>query len=430
VAHWTEHAIFWHVYPLGFVGAPASADGAEPAPRLKALEPWLDHVLEFGANGLLLGPVFASETHGYDTVDHYRVDPRLGTADDLAALIGQAHQRGIRVVLDGVFNHVGRGFAKLADVERHGDASPWHSWFARDEDGGLATFEGHHKLVELNHDEPAVADYVAEVMIHWLGQGIDGWRLDAAYAVPTDFWRRVSDRVHQAHPEAWLLGETIHGDYRAMITDGGLDSVTQYELWKAIWSSLNDGNFYELAHALTRHQELLDTFIPQTFLGNHDVTRIASRLTDPRHLAHAVAVLCTVAGVPSVYAGDEHGFTGIKEDREGGDDEIRPKFPASPADLSPLGVGVYRLHQELISLRRRHPWLVRAHTTVLELDNERLLYRSAGDDHALLVALNLADGDAWFKLPAGARSVEAGSAEIQGDQARVPGHGWAVFASE
>jgi len=428
VASWTEHAIFWHVYPLGFAGAPASAEGAEPAHGLTALEPWLDHVLELGANGLLLGPVFASETHGYDTVDHYRVDPRLGTSDDLAALVGQAHERGIRVVLDGVFNHVGRGFEKLADVEQHGDSSPWSGWFAHGEDGALATFEGHQRLVELNHDEPAVADYVAEVMIHWLGQGINGWRLDAAYAVPTDFWRSVSDRVHQAHPEAWLLGETIHGDYRAMITDGGLDSVTQYELWKAIWSSLNDGNLYELAHALNRHQELLDTFVPQTFLGNHDVTRIASRLTEPRHLAHAVVVLCTVAGVPSVYAGDEHGFTGIKEEREGGDDEIRPKFPASPDDLSPLGVGVYRLHQELISLRRRNPWLVRAHTTVLELDNTRLLYRSAQDDHALLVALNLADDDAWFALPGGTGSVEAGGAEIQDGRARVPGHGWAVFS--
>lgn len=420
MAHWTEHAIFWHVYPLGFVGAPASSGGAEALPRLKALEPWLDHVLELGANGLLLGPVFASETHGYDTVDHYRVDPRLGTADDLARLLAQAHGRGIRVVLDGVFNHVGRGFERLADVENR---------YARDENGEFATFEGHHRLVTLNHAEPAVADYVAEVMIHWLDQGVDGWRLDAAYAVPTEFWRRVSDRVHRAHPEAWLLGETIHGDYQAMITDGGLDSVTQYELWKAIWSSLNDRNFYELAHALTRHQELLDTFVPQTFLGNHDVTRIASRLTDSRHLAHAVVVLCTVAGVPSVYAGDEHGFTGVKEEREGGDDEVRPKFPDSPADLSPLGLGVYRLHQELVSLRRRHPWLVRAHTTVLELENERLLYRSTVDDHTLVVALNLADEDAWFTIPAGAPALEAGHAELQGDRARVPAHGWAVLSA-
>ncbi|HEV7978361.1 alpha-amylase family protein [Amycolatopsis sp.] len=428
MAYWTEHAIFWHVYPLGFVGAPASANGAEPIPRLKALEPWLDHLLELGANGLLLGPVLASETHGYDTVDHYRIDPRLGTSDDLTALVAQAHQRGIRVVLDGVFNHVGRGFAKLTDVEQRGDASPWHGWFARGEDGTLATFEGHHRLVELNHDEPAVADYVADVLNHWLDQGVDGWRLDAAYAVPADFWRQVSDRVHQSHPEAWLLGETIHGDYPAMITAGGLDAVTQYELWKAIWSSLNDRNFHELAHALARHQELLDTFVPQTFLGNHDVTRIASRLTDSRHLAHAVVVLCTVAGVPSIYAGDEHGFTGVKEDREGGDDEIRPKFPATPADLSPLGIGVYRLHQELISLRRRHPWLVRAHTTVLELDNERLLYRSTKDGHVLFVALNLAERDAWFTVPAGTSTVEAGHAELQGDRAPVAEHGWVVLS--
>ena len=428
VEHWSDHAIFWHVYPLGFVGAPPVADGQAPVPRLRALWPWLDHLVSLGANGLLLGPVFEAETHGYDTVDHYRVDPRLGTVDDLVELIDQAHRRGVRVVLDGVFNHVGRGFPRLADVLARGDASPWRSWFRRDADGSLATFERHDRLVSLNHDEPQVTDYVSDVMAHWLNLGIDGWRLDAAYAVPTPFWRRVSDRVRREHPRAWLVGEMIHGDYATVVAEGGLDSVTQYELWKAIWSSLNDRNLYELAHALGRHDKLVETFAPQTFLGNHDVTRIASRLTDPRHLPHAVAVLMTVAGVPSVYAGDEHAFTGVKEERAGGDDAVRPRFPDSPADLSPLGIGTYHLHQELIALRRRHPWLVRARTDVVELDNTRLLYRSTDGQSALLVALNLADQEAGYALPAGDWAVEAGQGGLDGSRLTLPPHGWTVLA--
>jgi glycosidase len=417
VTHWSEHAIFWHVYPLGFVGAPPEAGDPEPVPRLRRLTGWLDHLIELGANGLLLGPVFASGTHGYDTVDHFRVDPRLGTEDDLLALVEEAHGRGIRVVLDGVFNHVGRGFPRLSDVDSQ-------HWFARDAGGEPATFEGHHRLVELDHTQPEVADYVTGVMDHWLRRGVDGWRLDAAYAVPPAFWREVSGRVHSAHPDAWLLGEVIHGDYTQFVTEGGLDSVTQYELWKAIWSSLVDGNFHELAHALKRHGDLLVTFVPQTFLGNHDVTRIASRVTEPRHLPHAVAVLCTVAGVPSIYAGDEQGFTGVKEEREGGDDAVRPAFPDGPAELSTLGAGVHAVYTELVALRRRHPWLVRARTEPVHLDNRQLVYRSG---EGILVALNLDDAPLDVPLPPGGWAVEAGAADVRDGRLRTGGHGWAVL---
>jgi cyclomaltodextrinase / maltogenic alpha-amylase / neopullulanase len=231
--------------------------------------------------------------------------------------------------------------------------------------------------------------------------------------------------VRAAHPDAYLVGEVIHGDYAGFVAESGIDAVTQYELWKAIWSSLNDRNLFELSAALERHDALLDAFVPLTFVGNHDVTRIASRLTDDRHLPHALVVLFTVAGTPAVYAGDEQAFRGVKEDRAGGDDAVRPAFPDGPADLAPDGWPTYRLHQELIGLRRRHPWLHRARTRMVELANEHACYEVRDGDRALLVALNLADAPA--ELPASG-TVLAGQADVRGDRAVLPAHGWAVLA--
>jgi cyclomaltodextrinase / maltogenic alpha-amylase / neopullulanase len=439
---WPEHAIWWQLHPLTFTGAEAAPEPAapEPAHRLGRVEAWLDYLVELGCNGLLLGPVFASQTHGYDTVDHFRVDPRLGTEADFDHLAGECRARGVRLLLDGVFNHVGRGFGPFQDVLAHGPSSAYAPWFRLDFDAagpdgfGYADFEGHQELVALNHAEPAVQDHVTRVMTHWLDRGAAGWRLDAAYAVPLPFWRAVTDRVRAQHPAAWLLGEVIHGDYVAAVRDGGLDSVTQYELWKAIWSSLNDRNFFELAHALTRHNAYAAAFLPQTFVGNHDVTRLASRLEVPEHLPHALAVLFTVAGAPSVYAGDEQAFHGVKYDRAGGDDEIRPAFPPSPAALPPDGWPTYRLHQDLIGLRRRHPWLARATTEVLTLRNEFLAYRvlhpTGGPDLAVL--LNLSTAPATADLHARPAHYLLGSPPDQpardaATTGTIPGPGWAIL---
>ncbi|WP_375389926.1 alpha-amylase family glycosyl hydrolase [uncultured Amnibacterium sp.] len=403
-----EHEIIWHAYPLGFVGAERENPiGAAVQHRLPRLERWLDHLVELGANALQLGPVFDSETHGYDTRDHLRIDPRLGDEDDLRALIAAAHERGIKVVLDGVFNHVGRSFPRFVAAEA-GDPEA-AAWFRRDGDG-WADFEGHASLVVLNHDSPAVRAYVIEVMRHWLDLGVDGWRLDAAYAVPTDFWRAVSDAVHASHPHAWLLAEVIHGDYAAFVAESGLDSVTQYELWKAVWSSLNDANPFELAWTLGRHRDLVASFLPTVFVGNHDTTRIASALTDERHLPHAVTALLTAGGIPAIYAGDEEGFTGVKEDRAGGDDAVRPPFPEDPSGLSPLGEPVLRLHQRLISLRRRKPWLVDGVYEQVRLDDAALVYRMTARDgrDAIMVALNMSDRPIEVPLGDGERILEGG----------------------
>jgi cyclomaltodextrinase len=265
---------------------------------------------------------------------------------------------------------------------------------------------------------------VGSVLRHWLDRGAAGWRLDAAYATPPPFWAKVLPTVRAAHPDAYILGEVIHGDYAGTVAETGIDALTQYELWKAIWSALNDRNLFELAWALQRHNGYLDSFAPLTFVGNHDVTRIASRLDDERHLPHALVILLTVGGTPSIYYGDEQAFRGVKEDRAGGDDAVRPAFPADgPDGLAPHGWPIYRLHQDLVGLRRRHPWLHDARTTQIELANERFVYACGSGADRITVALNL--GDQAFSC-AIAGEVLAGAADRHGESLTIPPHGWVI----
>lgn len=240
-------------------------------------------------------------------------------------------------------------------------------------------------------------------------------------------------RVRKDHPEAWLVAEVIHGDYSAFVGGSGADSVTQYELWKAIWSSLNDGNFHELDWALQRHNGFLDRFAPQTFVGNHDVTRIASKVEQPEHLPHALVLLFTTGGVPTVYAGDEFGYLGVKEDRAGGDDAVRPEFGMVPTELGDSARDVLNLHRYLIGLRRRHPWLHGARTTALHLDNRGYVYQTRCGEDELIVALNIDDDPMAVpvaELTGRQAEVLAGSGAPPPEvlaQALVPPHSWLVL---
>ena len=388
---WVDHLIGWHVYPLGFVGAPARLESQEVSHRLAHLGAWLDHAVALGCSGLALGPVFSSASHGYDTLDYFTIDPRLGDDDDFDHLLQAAHARGLSVLLDGVFNHVSRRNRIVQDAQSAGpdsDAGRMVRWC----EGHLDVFEGHSDLVALNHDNPAVREHVTRIMNYWCGRGVDGWRLDAAYSVNPEFWAAVLPPVREKRPDVWIFGEVIHGDYAGIVRASGMDSVTQYELWKGIWSSIESRNFFELDHALGRHNEFSDAFTPMTFVGNHDVTRIASRVGQDGAVL-ATAILATIGGIPLIYYGDELAYRGVKEERFGGDDDIRPVFPASPADLSNLGADTLRAHQSLLGLRRRHPWLVDARTESLDLTNERYVYRTGVPGvEPLIVELDVRDG--------------------------------------
>lgn len=373
---WARTVSFWHVYPLGFCGAPIwdrdasesnAHDEASNNARIDRLRESLDYLISLGLNGLLLGPVFESVTHGYDTVDYFQCDRRLGTNADLERLIAACNDRGIKVVFDGVFSHAAASFVRpeLLDAE--------------------AVFEGHGDLKRFDHSNPAVAEFVMEVMNYWLDKGISGWRLDAAYSVSPDFWAPVLAAVKDRHPDALLLGEVIHGDYAGIVAAAGMDTLTQYELWKAIWSSLKEENFFELDWTLKRHNEFLDSFIPQTFVGNHDVTRIASQV-GPKKALLAATILFTVGGIPSVYYGDELGFEAIKEERFRGDDAIRPAFTAHP-----VANDITNAYKALIALRRTQGWLVDARTEVTAVSNQALSYRAYSGERELFISLEVAD---------------------------------------
>ncbi len=419
---WQRDSIWWHVFPLGFTGAEKSRteESDDVQHRLPQLIGWLDHAVSLGVNGLLLGPIFESGTHGYDTYDHFRIDRRLGDLDDFTALVSQCVARGIRVMLDGVFNHVGREHPIVIEALAQGpdsEAGRWIRWV----DGYPRCFEGNEPLVELDLTYEPVQRYVSDVMMFWLNRGADAWRLDAAYSPGAEAWAPILAPVRARRSDTLVLGEVIHGDYAGFVATSTVDTVTQYELWKAIWSSLNDRNLWELAHALERHDAMVQTFVPMTFLGNHDTTRIATRLTEQRHLGHAIALLALLPGMPSIYSGDEEGFTGEKTDGERGDDAVRPPFPATPDELLPFGGAVRELYQRLFALRRRHPWLVDAHIATRELSNEYVEITLTGrsGEGTLVLALNLSDQ---------ARTMPAGEELTDSDPStgHVAAHGWAV----
>ncbi|RNE48520.1 alpha-amylase family glycosyl hydrolase [Corynebacterium alimapuense] len=377
-----DHAVIWHVYPLGATGAPIrdwqGTEGAQ-AHRLPRLINWLDYAVELGCDTLLLAPIFSSDSHGYDTLDYFRIDPRLGDEEDFLALADACRDRGINLLLDGVFNHVSINHPMVAD----------NGPIKRDDAGQPVGWEGHGDLVELDHSDPRTVDLVAEVMEYWLARGIAGWRLDVAYAVPVAFWAAVTDRVRQNYPNVLFLGEIIHGDYLGLINDGHLDTVTQYELWKAIWSSIKEVNFWELAHAIGRHDEFIAGGHMQTFVGNHDVDRIASVVGDAG-AAVAATILLTLPGVPSIYYGDEQAFRGAKAEGFATDDPLRPALPEYPNQLAEQGGWMHDLHRELIGMRRRHGWLTRARVEALEKTNETLHYAVTENEHRLDVRISLA----------------------------------------
>ncbi len=334
---WAEESVFYQIYPLGFCGAPMENDGVQVS-RIGKIGQWADHIRAVGANAVYLSPVFESDTHGYDTRDYRKVDCRLGSNEDLAQVCRTLHEKDIRVVLDGVFNHVGRGFWAFRDVQEKKWDSPYKDWFHISFDGNsnyndgfwYEGWEGHFELVKLNLRNPAVVDYLLDCVRFWVEQfDIDGLRLDVAYCLDHDFLRRLRGFVQGLKPDFFLLGETLHGDYKQWVNDQMLHSCTNYECYKGLYSSLNSMNLFEIVHSLKRQfgsepWALYQGMHLLSFVDNHDVTRAASILNEPRHLPLLYGLMFGMPGIPCLYYGSEWGAQGVKQ--PGSDSSLRPCF--------------------------------------------------------------------------------------------------------
>ncbi len=321
---WVRGAVFYHIYPLGLFGAaPRNDFTAPPAGHLRELAPWIDHIASLGVNALYIGPLFESTAHGYDTANFGEVDRRLGTRADLSALIEDLHRRGIRVVLDAVLNHVGRDFWAFRDVLARGPASAYVDWFdglrfdttsSYGDPFGYVGWNGHYDLVKLNLRNPAVVQHLFDAIRDWVDSfAIDGLRLDAADCLAPEFLRALARFRRTLPRELWLVGELIHGDYRNWANEEMLDSATNYECYKGLYSSHVDANYFEIAYSLQRQFGPAGMYRDLTlysFCDNHDVDRVASRLRDPAHLYPLYCLLFTMPGVPSIYYGSEWGLSG------------------------------------------------------------------------------------------------------------------------
>ena len=333
---WYDEAIFYHIYPLGLTGAPKHNPYGQPVPRLKDLIPWIGHIRSLHCNALYIGPLFESVGHGYETTDYKKLDSRLGTNEDLKDFVRQCHEAGIRVIFDGVFNHTGRDFFAFRDLKNNREASPYRDWFCQvnfwgnnEYDDGFSydNWGGYNLLVKLNQRNPAVQDYICDVIRFWVDEfDVDGIRLDAADVLDFQFMRCLRQLADRVKPEFWLMGEVIHGEYSRWVNEGTLHSVTNYHLHKALYSGHNDHNYFEIAHTVRRLYDMggcrPDGLKLYNFVDNHDVERIYTKLHRKSHYLPVHILLYTLPGIPSVYYGSEFGIEGKKERYS--DDSLRP----------------------------------------------------------------------------------------------------------
>lgn len=417
---WFDHCVFYQIYPLGFCGAPHENDGVT-VPRIRRVAEWVEYLASLGVGAVYFSPVFSSDRHGYDTRDYGTLDCRLGTNSDFAAVCGELHACGIRVVLDGVFNHVGRGFWAFQDVLKNREQSPYQDWFLIDfnRDNGYGDglwyegWEGHYELVRLNLRNPAVVEHLFSHIRSWVEKfGIDGLRLDVAYCLDRDFLRQLRTFCNTLKPEFLLLGETLFGDYNQLVNDEMLHSCTNYECYKGIYSSLNELNFFEISYSLNRQ------FGPEnwtlyrgkhllSFVDNHDVSRIASILREKKHLPLAYALLFGMPGIPCIYYGSEWGAPG---DKQSGDDALRPAF-ARP-EPNELTAWVSRLAHMRVQSRA----LCEGGYRNVHVTNRQLVFERACEGERVLVAMN-AEG-APYTAPV---DVENATDLLSGEQVTLSG---------
>lgn len=327
--HWSMDAVIYHIYALSLVQAPFSNDYAVQKHELSEIEKWLPHIKELGCNAVLFSPMLKSRTHGYDVTDYFNIDNRIGTNDEFQSLVKLFHENGVHVVLDSVFNHCGRDFFAFQEL-RHGnrDYAGWFSGvdFSRSSPMGdpfiYDTWSGYYELPKFNLQNETVRRYLLDAARYWIDEfDIDGMRLDVANELDFEFMRELRRVTSEKKNDFWLMGEVVHGDYAQWVNPDTLHSVTNYILFKSLFSSHNDNNLYELAYNL-QHSVPNQGLPLYNFLDNHDQPRIASNVCNTAFLSTLYTLLFTLPGIPSIYYGSEWGICGTKEN--GSDQLIRP----------------------------------------------------------------------------------------------------------
>lgn len=392
---WAYESVFYQIYPLGFCGAPFENDGVQTH-KIKKVEEWIPHMKKLGINAIYFSPVFESDTHGYNTRDYKKIDVRIGTNQDFKEVCQRLHENGIRVVLDGVFNHVGRGFYQFQDVLKNRENSPYLNWFHINLGGnsnyndGLwyEGWEGNYDLVKLNLQNGEVVHHILDAVQYWIDEfDIDGLRLDVAYCLDENFVRTLRSFTTEKKPDFFLLGEMLHGDYNRLMNDSMLHSVTNYECYKGLYSSFNSMNMFEINHSLLRQFGSENWTLYKgkhllSFVDNHDVTRVASILSNEKHLPLIYAMCFGMPGIPCVYYGSEWG---TRADKSQGDPALRPCFE------QPEWNELSEFISKLAEAKKNSEALNYGSFRSVLLTNRQCIFERASGHERVMVAIN-ADG--------------------------------------
>lgn len=404
---WYEEAVFYHIYPLGMTGAPKQNSYSEPVHRLNSLLPWISHIKEIGCNAIYIGPLFESVGHGYETTDYKKLDSRLGTNEDLTNFVTECHKSGIRVILDGVFNHTGRDFFAFRDIKKNRENSAYKDWYCNVNFWGNNSYNdgfsyenwgGYDLLAKLNQHNPAVRDYICDVVRFWVKEfDIDGLRLDAADVMDFSYMQALRNVANEVKADFWLMGEVIHGNYSRWANDGTLHSVTNYMLHKSLYSAHNDHNYFEIAHTIKYVSDMVGNRLKlYTFVDNHDVERIYTKLNNKAHFLPVHIMLYTLPGIPSIYYGSEFGIEGRKE--RGSDDSLRPALNFEDYKDAVNTNPCTKLISALGKIRQNTPALCYGDYKELELQTTHFAYERTFNGEAVIITLNNSDNPVNMNL--------------------------------
>lgn len=410
---WYDEAIFYHIYPLGLTDAPKQNSYEEPVHRLRDIFPWIAHIKEIGCTAIYIGPLFESVGHGYETTDYKKLDSRLGDNKDLTDFVAECHKQGIRVILDGVFNHTGRDFFAFQDIKNHRENSQYKDWYCNvnfwgnneyNDGFSYENWGGYNLLVKLNQKNPAVRDYICDVIRFWVKEfDIDGIRLDAADVLDFEYMKALRGIANEVKPDFWLMGEVIHGDYTRWVNEGTLHSVTNYHLHKALYSGHNDHNYFEIAHTVKRLYDMggnrPEGLKLYNFVDNHDVERIYTKLNNKAHFAPVHILMYTLPGVPSIYYGSEFGIEGRKE--KWSDDSLRPALKLSEYENAMTDNACTKLIAALGKVRQQTKALSYGDYNQLMLTNRQYAFSRNTSESSVIVTVNNDDSDYIMTLPCG-----------------------------